>query len=194
MLLEHQSARKMDKRNLLDLNLDSTPIITWLAAARQAGLLDQTGLRRSLIARLIWQVSYQRSPGLIDNVAYLLGRRVWGENPRATLAEDILILRRALAAEGKRLAFSLRPGQRGFYFRGRPMLDPHLEKLMLGAIAEVDPVQMAITHRLSMAERFAQGFSMIAAAERAGAYRLRLRQPQLSEAEALYLTRQGKVR
>jgi hypothetical protein len=194
MLLEHPIARKMDKLNLLDLNLDSTPIIDWLANVRQAGILDRPALRRSLIARMIWQVSYQRSPGLIDNVAYLLGYKVWGENPRATLAEDIIILRRALAAEGKLVAFSSRPGQRGFYFRERPTLDGHLEKLMLGAIAEVDPVQMAITRRLSTAERFAQGFSMIAAAERAGAYRLRVRQPHLSEEEALYLTRQGKVR
>jgi hypothetical protein len=183
----------MDKRNPLDLNLDSTPIITWLAAARQAGDLDRPGLRRSLIARLIWQVSYQRSPGLIENVAYLLGWRIWGENPRATLAEDIWALRQALAMEGKRLAFCVKPGQRGFYVRGRPLLDPQLEKRMLGAMAEVDSAQLAITRRLPMVERFAQGFSMIEAIERAGAYRLRIRQPHLSEAEALYLTRQGKV-
>jgi hypothetical protein len=177
----------------LDLNLDSTPIITWLAQARQVGHLDQTSLRRSLIARLIWQVSYQRSPGLIENVAYLLGWRVWGENTRRTLSRDILILRQALAMIGERLAYSHQPAHKGFYIQGRPLLDAQLERRMLQALAEVDPAQIAILRQLSPQERYVQGFSMIDAVERAGAYRLRVRQPRLSEEQALYLTRQGKV-
>lgn len=177
----------------LDLNLDSTPIITWLAQARKSGHLDQVGLRRSLIARMIWQISYQRSPGLIENVAYLLGWRVWGEEPRQTLCQDILFLRQALALKGERLAYSRWPGRQGFYIQGRPSLDVMLERRMLRALAEVDPAQIAILRKLSSQERYAQGFSLIDAAERAGAYRLRVRQPHLSEEQALYLARQGKV-
>ncbi|MFN8442364.1 MAG: hypothetical protein U0175_16435 [Caldilineaceae bacterium] len=48
----------MSPQDNLDLNLDSTPIIEWLARERQEGKLDRDGLRRSLIARLIWQSSY----------------------------------------------------------------------------------------------------------------------------------------
>lgn len=158
----------MDRRNLLDLNLDSTPIITWLATARQAGDLDQPGLRRSLIARLIWQVSYQKSPGLIESVAYLLGWRTWGEEPRATLAADIEVLRPALALAGKRLAFSVKPGQRGFYFHGRPLLDPQLEQGTVGAVMEVDPAQLQIRSRMTPAERFSQVAAMIEFVQRMG--------------------------
>jgi hypothetical protein len=177
----------------LDLNLDSTPIITWLAQARKQGHLDLPALRRSLIARMIWKVSYQRSTGLIENVAYLIGRRIWGENPRATLATDIWLLRCALADQGHRLTYSRQPGRKGFYIRGRPPLDPKLEKLMVGAMAEIDATQMRMTHQLSAAQRFAQMISMIEFAEQAGAYRLQQKYPHLHESEARKMVRQGKV-
>jgi len=177
----------------LDLDLDSTPIITWLAQQRKAATLDPAALRRSMIARMIWQVSYQRSPGLIANVAYLLGWRTWGEQPRLTLAADIYLLRRALADVGHHLAYSIKPNQRGFYIQGRPALDPQLERRMKGAMAEIDPAQMAITRRLAPAQRFAQAMSMIEFVTNAGAYRLQQRQPALSWPEALQRARQGKV-
>lgn len=190
MLTEQGEGRKMTP---IDLNLDSTPIITWLAQARQTGHLDGPALRRSLLARLIWKVSYQGETGLIENIAYLIGRRTWGEYPRATLAQDICALRHALATIGYHLTYSNRPVHKGFYIRGRPLLDPQLERRMIGAMAEIDPVQMAITRQLSVAARVAQALSMIDAAEQAGVYRLRLRKPHLSEQEALRMIRQGKV-
>jgi hypothetical protein len=177
----------------LDLNLDSTPIITWLAQARQRGKLDWPALRRSLIARMIWQASYQRSPGLIDNVAYLVGWRIWGEQPRTTLAADILALRRALAGVGHRLAYSNDPQRKGYYVRGRPALDPKLVKGIRGAMAEVDLQQMEIIRRQTPAWRVGQAASMVMAVEEVGAYRLRLRRPQLTVQEALRLIRQRKV-
>ena len=112
----------------LDLDLDSTPIITWLAQQRRAATLAPAALRRSLIARMIWQIAYQRSPGLIANVAYLLGWRTWGEHPRLTLAADIYVLWYELATAGHHLAYSIKPNQRGFYIQGRPALDPQLER------------------------------------------------------------------
>ncbi len=177
----------------LDLHLDSTPITAWLAQQRRAATLSPAALRRSLIARMIWQVSYQRSPGLIANVAYLLGWRTWGEHPRTTLAADICILRRTLATAGHQLAYHIKPNQRGFYIRGRPALDLQLERRMKGAIAEIDPAQMAITRRLTTAQRFAQAMSMIEFVTNVGAYRLQQRQPALSWQEALQRARQGKV-
>ncbi len=177
----------------IDLNLDSTPIITWLAQARQTGHLDEPALRRSLLARMIWQVSYQSNTGLIENVAYLIGWQTWGANPRVTLAQDIYALRHALATIGYHLAYSRHAVHKGFYLRGRPMLDPQLERRMIGAMAEIDPAQMAITRKLSVADRVAQALSMMDAAEQAGVYRLRLRKPHLSEQDALRIIRQGKV-
>jgi len=179
--------------SVLDLNLDSTPITTWLAQQRTTATLDPAALRRSLIARMIWQVSYQRSPGLIANVAYLLGWRTWGAQPRTTLAADICLLRRALAAAGHHLAYSIDPANRGLYIRGRPALDPQLERGIRGAFAEVDPAQTAILARQTPAERFAEAAAMIEFVQQAGALRLRQRQPHLSEEQALYLVRQRKI-
>lgn len=185
----------MDQINhALDLNLDSTPIITWLAQVRKTGHLDAVGIRRSLIARMIWQVSYQRSPGLIENVAYLLGWRVWGENPRTRLAEDIQYLRHVLHRAGHLLRYSRKRDNQGFYVQGRPALDQQLERRLEGALAEVDPAQTAILARMTSAERFTQAAAMIEFTQQAGALRLRQRQPHLSAEQALYQVRQGQLR
>jgi hypothetical protein len=172
--------------------LDSTPVITWLAQQRQLGTLDRTGLRRGVMMRMIWQVAYYTSTSLVANIDYLLGRSVWGNDVRATLAADICAMRGALATAGHRLAYSSGP-RKGYYVRGRPELDPQLARGIQGAVAEVDPVQMAIIARHSAAERFEQAAAMIEFVQRTGALSLRRRQPHLSEAEALYLVRQGKT-
>jgi hypothetical protein len=62
-------------------------------------------------------------------------------------------------------------------------------QLIAGACAELDLEQIAVTRRLTPAQRFRQGFSMLRLAEQVGAYRLRLRRPELSEAEALRIIR-----
>jgi hypothetical protein len=175
------------------VTLDSTPVLTWLAAVRCKEEHTDETLRRGVIARLVWQAAGQRSPGLIDNVAYVLGRRVWGDQPRRTLAGDLLCLRRALAAAGQRLRYDNRPGRKGLYVQGRPALDPQMVKAIRGAIAEVDPAQMAIMRQHTPAWRVAQAASMIEAVESVGAYRLRLRQPQLDPGEALRLLRRKRT-
>jgi hypothetical protein len=172
--------------------LDSTPVITWLAQQRQLATPDRTGLRRGVMMRMIWQVAYYTSTSLVANIDYLLGRSVWGGDVRATLAGDISAMHRGFAAAGHRLAYSNGP-RKGYYIRGRPELDLQLVRGIRGAVAEVDPVQMAIIARHSAAERFEQAAAMIEFFQRTGALRLRQRQPHISEAEALYLIRQGKT-
>ena len=64
------------------------------------------------------------------------------------------------------------------------------EKLAIrAAIREIDPAQIAITRKLTTAQRFAKMASMIDFAERTTAYRLRLRRPELSEMQALQIVR-----
>ena len=70
------------------------------------------------------------------------------------------------------------------------MLDPELKRMIAGAVAEVDPAQIAITRRLTPAQRFRQGISMIQLSEQVGAYRLCIRQAGLSQIEALRILRQ----
>jgi hypothetical protein len=62
-------------------------------------------------------------------------------------------------------------------------------RIIAGAIAELDLEQIAVTRRLTPAQRFQEGLSMIRLAEQVGAYRLRLRRPELSEAETLRIIR-----
>ncbi len=126
-------------------------------------------------------------------MTYLLGRSVWGKNPRQTLAHDIVCLRQAFNRAPHRLGYNQKSGNQGFYFRGRPALDPQLERRMVGAMSEIDPVQMAIISRLSSAQRFAQMVSIIEFTEQVGTLQLRQRQPLLNQEQALYKVRTGQV-
>ena len=58
-----------------------------------------------------------------------------------------------------------------------------------GAVAEVDPQQIAIFRRLTPAQRVQQAVSMIELAEQVAVYRLRQRHPEMSEIEALRVVR-----
>ena len=65
--------------------------------------------------------------------------------------------------------------------------------MIAGAVAEVDPGQVAILRRLTPAQRLQQMLSMIELVEGIAAYRLRQRRPELSEAKALHLIRSRDV-
>ncbi len=72
-------------------------------------------------------------------------------------------------------------------------LDQATERqLIAGAITELDLQQIEITRRLTPAQRGQEGLSMIRLAEQVGAYRLRKRRPELSEAEALRIVRSAR--
>ncbi len=58
-----------------------------------------------------------------------------------------------------------------------------------GAVAEVDPRQVAISRRLTPAQRVQQALSMMELAERVAAYRLRQQHPEMNEIEALRVVR-----
>jgi len=64
-----------------------------------------------------------------------------------------------------------------------------MRKLIAGAVAEIDPAQMAITRKLTPAQRFQQMLSMIDFVEGVAAYRLQQRRPELSKIEALRIIR-----
>jgi hypothetical protein len=72
-------------------------------------------------------------------------------------------------------------------------LDRTLDRqLIAGAIAELDLRQIAITRRLTPAQRCQEGLSMIRLAEQVGAYRLRKRRPELDQAAALRIIRSAR--
>ena len=67
--------------------------------------------------------------------------------------------------------------------------DALLFEMIPGAVAEVDPQQIAILRTLTPAQRFQQMLSMIELVEGVAAHRLRQRRPELTEADALRVVR-----
>jgi hypothetical protein len=78
------------------------------------------------------------------------------------------------------------------YYRATPfVLTDKDRRAIAGAIAEIDMEQMRILRTMTPAQRVRQAASLIEAAEQVGAYRLRQREPHLSEEEALRIVRGG---
>lgn len=67
----------------------------------------------------------------------------------------------------------------------KQQFDEKLHRLIAGAIAEVDPQQMAVSRQLTLAQRFRQGYSMTRLAGQVAAYRRRQRQAQAKESNHL---------
>ena len=61
--------------------------------------------------------------------------------------------------------------RRGFFLRGEGELSPEMERVVQGAVAEVDPQQMAVTRRLTPAQRFQQGAALTNLSHRVVRYR-----------------------
>ncbi|MEZ4869790.1 MAG: hypothetical protein R3C14_51165 [Caldilineaceae bacterium] len=73
------------------------------------------------------------------------------------------------------------------------VLDERTKRMIAGAVAEIDPAQIALLRTLTPAERFRQMMSMIKFMEKVGVIRLREREPELDEAEALQIVRNGTM-
>jgi hypothetical protein len=78
------------------------------------------------------------------------------------------------------------------YRRTKPfVLTDEVRRAIAGAIAEIDREQIRILRTKTLAQRVQQAASLIEAAEQVSAYRLRQREPELSEEEALRIVRGG---
>ena len=73
--------------------------------------------------------------------------------------------------------------------RQKIVVTEKMRRQIAGAMAEIDLGQMAFVRRMTPAERVRRAADMIDDAERVGVYRLRQRQPELSEDEALRIVR-----
>lgn len=70
------------------------------------------------------------------------------------------------------------------------IIDERIKQMIAGAVAEIDPAQIAMLRKITPAERVWMAFSMIEDAEGVSVYLLRQKQPELSEAEAIRMVRQ----
>ena len=170
------------------------PIKAWLDHLREMAEGDLPAARQAALLRLVWEESYLTRQGLMARVEFLLGRGCFGPSPHAAFQRDMAAVRRVLAEAGHRLVYNRRGGRRGYYVVGRPPLDARLQRLIAGAVAEVDPRQIAISRRLTPAQQFQQGRSMTELAERVAAYRLRQRWPELNAGEARRAVRERRMR
>lgn len=80
------------------------------------------------------------------------------------------------------------------YTRKDPfVVDARIERMIAGAVGEVDLQQIAILRTLTPAQRMQQAASMIEAAEQVAVHRLRLREPELSAREARRIVCSGSL-
>jgi hypothetical protein len=74
---------------------------------------------------------------------------------------------------------------------GTTALTDDMRRQIAGAVREIDLAQMAVVAKLTPAQRVQIAASMIQACEQVGVYRLRRRQPELSETDAYRIVRGG---
>jgi hypothetical protein len=120
-----------------------------------------------------------------------LGKNCFGASAwEDTFYRDMHVVKQAFKAAGYEMSYSRNKQQTGYYLQGQPAVSPQLRKVLRSSVAEVDPRQVEIYHRLSTAERFRQGCSISDTARQVVAYRIRQENPDLSIEEATRLALQ----
>ncbi|MBI3921798.1 MAG: hypothetical protein HY318_10320 [Armatimonadetes bacterium] len=150
----------------------------WRAELSEVATQNLPMARQAALFAVLWHESCFTSEGLIARVEALLGRGCFGRSAIRTLRRDLCVVRAALAQRGHPLRYSRSNGRQGYCVAGRPPVDERLARLIVGSVAEVDPRQVAILHRLRRHERFSQGRSMTNLAQRVGAYRWQQRKSE----------------
>ena len=146
---------------------------------------DLTTARRMVLLNILWGERYLTREQLIARVELRLGKgcfgaSVWEDN----FFRDLRVVKQAFNASGSKLVYSRSQQESGYYLEGQPALSPELRQIINSSMAEVDPRQIDIYHRLSAADRFRQGCSISDTARKVTAYRIRQENPALSEGEA----------
>ncbi len=155
-------------------------ITVWIKELRQSARRNLSLARRTAMLRLLWQEACFTHEGLAARVETILWVGCFGDSPQYAFRRDIRIVRRTLLEAGYRLRYSRRPKSPGYYVEGRPVLDEKICRLISGAVAEVDPAQIAISRKLTPVQRFQQGYSMTRLAEQVVTYRRQQRQTHSS--------------
>ena len=155
---------------------------------------DRTTARRSALLGILHQERYLTREQLIVRVEGRLGNDCFGDSAwEDTFYRDMQVVKRALRAAGHQLAYGRGLQRPGYYLRGEPPINTELSTILEGSLAEVDPAQVAVLKRLSFKQRFQQGCAISNLARQVVAYRIRQRNPHLSQSEALRMAIQERV-
>lgn len=146
---------------------------------------DRTTGRRAALLRILQDERNLTREQLITRVEGLLGKGCFGVTSRVDIFyRDMKVVKQALLAAGFLLAYSRNKRSPGYYLRNSSPISTHLSAILDGSIAEIDPSQIAVIKRLSYSQRFQQGCSISNLASQVVGYRIQVRNPGISIAEA----------
>lgn len=146
---------------------------------------DLPTARRTALLDLLWNERFLTRAQLIARVEQKLGRNCFGESAwEDNFYRDMRVVKRAFSAAGFHMAYSRSRQRSGYYLVDQPPLSPELKQLLKSSASEVNQRQIDIYHHLSPADRFYQGCAISDTARQVVSYRIRLENPEISQAEA----------
>ncbi len=145
---------------------------------------DLTTARRVALLSILLNERYLTRPQLIAKVETLLGTGCVGTAWEDIFYRDMRVVKAALHAAGKQLAYSRSAQRPGYYLIGELAISEELAGAIRHSVAEIDPNQIQILRSLPVKERFRMGCSITDTAVHVAAYRLRLQQPELTPMQA----------
>jgi hypothetical protein len=161
----------------------------------KVAIRDLADTRRNALLKLLRHECYLTRQQLMVRVEGLLGKGCFGDSAGGgVFFRDMRSVKRELVAAGYRVLYSRSRPKEGYYLQGQPAISEELAEILRRSAAEVDPAQIAIFRRMTPGERFRLGCSVTDAALNAVAYRIRQRQPGISQAEAYKLALQAGYR
>jgi hypothetical protein len=152
---------------------------------------DLAAARRKTLLEILWHERFLSREQLIARVEGIKGKDCFGISAwQDTFYRDMRVVKKALNNAGYTLRYCRNKKQRGYYLQNQPAVSEELSRALESSFREVDPAQIMILRQMPPAERFQRGCSISDTARMAVAYRIRQRNPRLSEAEANYLALQ----
>ncbi|MBC8508077.1 MAG: hypothetical protein ISR58_05365 [Anaerolineales bacterium] len=150
-----------------DLPLETQQVILTDAAQR-----DIVTARRKQLLEILWRERYLTRSGLMARAEAFLGKGCFGKSAwEDTFYRDMRLVKKAFKAAGYELVYSRSKEKSGYYLRDEPSFHPLIQRAIVGAVAEVDAKQVAITSKFQPAQRVQQGFSISNLANQVVAYR-----------------------
>jgi len=145
-------------------------------------LLDAAGrdlvtARRKHLLEILYHERYLTRAQLRSRVEGFLGKGCFGTSAwEDVFYRDMRVVKKAFQAAGYDMAYCRKNNRPGYYLRGQGAISPELAKRIAGSVADVDSQQMAVTRKLTPADRVQQGFSLTDLAYKVERYRQQKRQ------------------
>jgi hypothetical protein len=129
---------------------------------------------------ILWQESFLSGAGLIAGTEANLWRGCFGAAAAKAFRRDIRALKAFITRAGFSLRFSRRAGRSGYDIVGRLDLAPELAELNQAGMRDVDPKQIELAARLTLAKRVRHAGQFSDGLRRIAVRRLLAERPGLS--------------